>query len=137
MSTKNPLKRIYELDQKIAEKLAYIEEVTAPLREEVEELQAERKECFEYAMKKRIYEQGKYVMQTIVKTGRSSRKPRVDDVLAKLKEKFGAKSYQAKAIEIAKFEIKALRTVFSEDEIDSVCDVSQSTTEERIITMRD
>ena len=71
MSTKNPLKRIYELDQKIAEKLAYIEEVTAPLREEVEELQAERKECFEYAMKKRIYEQGQYVMQTIVKTGRS------------------------------------------------------------------
>ena len=47
------------------------------------------------------------------------------------------KTYQAKAIEIAKFEIKALQTVFSEAEIDSVCDVSQSMTEERIITMRD
>ena len=47
------------------------------------------------------------------------------------------KEVASKAIEIAKFEIKALQTVFSEEEIDSVCDVSQSTTEERIITMRD
>ncbi len=102
--TINPLKRIYENSQRIAE-----------LKEQIKEIEAESQKCLDYAMVKKIEASGNFVLKTSVSTRR-------EPISAKVIETLG----KEKALEIAKFNIKDLEKVIGKDEIDGVCKVNES-----------
>jgi hypothetical protein len=144
MAAENPLKRIYEINEALADVsaameedikplLAQIEEIRAPFIEHIKELVEERDRCMEAALSKGITKKGGYRIDTITTPGRKTRVPRVGDVISTLKKKFGAKKGMEEALNIAKFEIKSLTHVLTDDEIDEVCDVKTSDKIERVV----
>jgi hypothetical protein len=133
MTAKNPLKRITELNAEIDEAMELMQVAMKPYQDTITDLEKQRDECFQYAVKHAITNQGGYVMKIVSQLGRKTRAPRHDDVISKLEEKFGNKSGVQKALEIAKFEIKSLQSVFSETEIDEVSDIKQNSTGSRIV----
>ena len=100
----NPLKRIYENNQRIEK-----------LKDEIKEIEAESQKCLDYAMVKKIVNADNFVLRTSVS-------PRREPISSKVIETLG----KEKALEIAKFNIKDLEKVIGKDEIDGVCKVNES-----------
>ena len=107
----NPLKRIYENNQCIAE-----------LNKQIKAIEAETQKCLGYVMVKKIVESDNFVLKTSVSKRR-------EPISAKVIETLG----KEKAIEIAKFNIKDLEKVIGKDEIDALCKVKETIT--RVVEM--
>lgn len=107
----NPLKRIYENSQRIAE-----------LNKQIKAIEAESQKCLDYAMVKKIVESDNFVLRTSVSKRR-------EPISSKVVESIG----KDKAIEIAKFNIKDLEKVIGKDDIDVLCKVKETIT--RVVEM--
>jgi hypothetical protein len=100
----NPLKRIFENNQKIA-----------ILKEEIKKIEAESQKCLDYAMVKKIETSGHFVLRTHVSTRR-------EPISSKVVSAIGSDD----ALKIAKFNIKDLEKLMGEDELNALCKVNES-----------
>lgn len=100
----NPLKRIYENNQRIEK-----------LKEQIKSIEAESQKCIDYAMVKKIIEVDNFVLRTSVSARR-------EPISAKVIESIGSE----KALDIAKFNIKDLETMMGKEDVDKLCKVKES-----------
>lgn len=109
--TINPLKRIYENNQKIAE-----------LKEQIKEIEAESQKCLDYAMVKKIETSGIFVLRTSVSKRR-------EPIAEKVIESLG----KDKALEICNFKVGSLQMIMGEKDVDKLCKVKETIT--RVVEM--
>lgn len=109
--TINPLKRIFENNQRIEK-----------LKDEIKVIEAESQKCLDYAMVKKIVESGSFVLKTSVSKRR-------EPISAKVIETLG----KEKSLEIASFKVGALQKIMGKDEIDALCKVKETIT--RVVEM--
>ena len=100
----NPLKVIFDNNEKIAE-----------LKAEIKSLEEQNSKCMEKVLVSKKEKIGAY---HLIKKITQRRKPIAEKVVELLGEK--------DALKIAKFEIKGLESVLAKDMIDSVCFVEES-----------
>lgn len=108
---KNPLKRIYENNQRIAE-----------LNKQIKEIEAESQKCLDYAMVKKIVNVDNFVLRTSVSKRREPISSKVIETLGK-----------DKALEIASFKVGALQKIMGEEDVDKLCKVKETVT--RVVEM--
>ena len=106
----NPLKRIYENNQCIAE-----------LNKQIKAIEAESQKCLDYVMVKKITEVDNFVLRTSI----SKRREPIAEKVWKLCGD-DARKY-------ATFQIKGLEKILSQTQIDSVCKVKETIT--RVVEM--
>ncbi|MDD2280253.1 MAG: hypothetical protein PHS80_00345 [Methanothrix sp.] len=102
----NPLKRIYENNQRIEK-----------LKDEIKEIEAESQKCLDYAMVKKIVNVDNFVLRTSVSKRR-------EPISSKVVESLGSE----KALEIASFKVGALQKIMGEDDVDKLCKVKETVT---------
>jgi len=109
--TINPLRRIYENNQRIEK-----------LKSEIKEIEKESQRCLDYAMVKKLLHVDNFRLNTSVLPRREPISDRVVGFIG-----------SEKALEIAKFNIKDLEVLMEKDELDALCKVNESV--KRVVEM--
>jgi hypothetical protein len=109
--TPNPLKKIYENNEKIAE-----------LKEQIKAIEEENQKCLDYAMVKKIETIGNFRLNTSVSARREPVSAKVIAVMGK-----------DEALKIASFKVGDLQKIMGEDDVDKLCKVKE--TVKRVVEM--
>jgi len=107
----NPLRRIYEYNQRIAE-----------LNKQIKEIEAESQKCLDYAMVKKIVNVDNFRLNTSVSKRR-------EPISSKVIESIGSE----KALEICNFKVGSLQKIMGEEDVDKLCKVKETVT--RVVEM--